>query len=323
MLHILLLILKIIGIVFLCILCLLVLGICCMLFVPVRYRVEVSRREGEGEPPVTVQIKVTWLLHMVNLLVRFTGTLFVRARILLFTVFRLPQKEKKKDRKRRREMGKNRTGIEASEEKEETACGETDAETGTQAQDMATDGVSQSREAAGEATDKASADKPSMPARLRALPEILKRIFEKIIDLVENIQYTIRNICDKISSILERITYYQEILESETFKSSFALCKGELIAIAKSLKPKKCEVSLIVGMEDPASTGQILSVFGMLYPLLGGYVDVTGDFERKRLEGRIFLKGKLRFFTFLRVAGRIYFNKDIKKLYRLLKKEAV
>ncbi len=76
-------------------------------------------------------------------------------------------------------------------------------------------------------------------------------------------------------------------------------------------------------MDDPAATGEILAVWGMLYPVIGGYVDVAGDFERKRLEGHLLLKGKIRFFTFLRVAVKIYFNKDIRKLYKLLKKEAV
>ena len=46
MLHILLLILKIIGILLLCLLGLLVLGTVCVLFVPVRYRIEAERREG-------------------------------------------------------------------------------------------------------------------------------------------------------------------------------------------------------------------------------------------------------------------------------------
>lgn len=68
MLHILLLILKIIGIVLLSILGILLLGIICALFVPVRYRIEAVRQEGEGQPPAAVRVKVTWLLHLINFL---------------------------------------------------------------------------------------------------------------------------------------------------------------------------------------------------------------------------------------------------------------
>ena len=86
MLHILLLILKIIGILLLCILGMLVLGVVCVLFVPVRYRIEVVRNEGDGEPPFGATVKITWLLHFVNVVVRFTGNLSVRARLLFFLV---------------------------------------------------------------------------------------------------------------------------------------------------------------------------------------------------------------------------------------------
>ncbi|MDE6406717.1 MAG: hypothetical protein K2M20_13815, partial [Lachnospiraceae bacterium] len=96
MLHILLLILKIIGILLLCVLGVLVLGIVCALFVPVRYRIEVVRKEGAGEPPVAATVKITWLFHFVNVLVCFTGSLSVRARLMLFTVFRLPKRKKRR-----------------------------------------------------------------------------------------------------------------------------------------------------------------------------------------------------------------------------------
>ena len=95
MLHILLLVLKIIGIVLLCILGMLILGTACALFVPVRYQIETVRKEGKGEPPVAITVKITWLLHFMNVLVRFSGSLSVRARLMVFTVFRLPKREKR------------------------------------------------------------------------------------------------------------------------------------------------------------------------------------------------------------------------------------
>ncbi len=163
---------------------------------------------------------------------------------------------------------------------------------------------------------------PSFMDKLRALPVILRQIIDKIRGLFENIQYTIRRFCDRIKFILDNIQYYKKLVESDTFQNSFGLCKGELVTILKSLRPQKFEAGLVVGMDDPAATGEILAVCGMLYPLLGGHVDVAGDFEGKRIEGRVFIKGKIRVWTFLRAAVRIYFNKDIKRLLRLLKKEA-
>lgn len=324
MLHILLLILKIIGIVLLCLLGVLVLGIVCALFVPVRYRVEAVRKEGEGEPPVILRVKVTWLLHFVNLVLRFDGSLFVRARIMIITLFRMPKKERRIKKEKR--GTKNVTGPEetagnegAREESGKDASAEQaeSPETTPEKQERA---KVQPEESIETAKEDAPEKKPSFLDKLRAVPEILRGVFSKIKGLFENIQYTIRKFCDKIKSASDTIEYYRGVIEGESFQRSFALCKGELLRIGKSLKPQKFQARLIVGMDDPAATGQILAYCGMLYPLLGGYVDVAGDFERKRLEGHVLVKGKLRFFTFLRVAVRVYFNKDIRKLYKLLKK---
>lgn len=358
MLHILLLILKIIGIVLLVILGTLLLGIACALFVPVRYRIEAVRKEGEGEPPVAVRVKVTWLLHLINLLVCFNSEIFVRVRIFLITIFRMPKKERhrcktEKEGKNRKKRGRERAdktkrqeaGAESGHQPEISVeavredgtsqkSGEGDSRTNQAQEDV----VSQERsgnfaemtqtwtddEEQEESEESAEAQKkPGLLDKLRALPKILRALFAKIRGLFENIEYTINSFCDKIRSVSDTIEYYREIVEGEPFKRSFALCSGELLAVFKSLRPQKLEASLIVGMDDPAATGEILAVCGMLYPLIGSHVDVRGDFENKRLEGQVLIVGKLRAFTFLRTAVRIYFNKDIRKLYRLIKKEAV
>lgn len=343
MLHILLLILKIIGIVLLSILGILLLGIICALFVPVRYRIEAVRQEGEGQPPAAVRVKVTWLLHLINFLIRFDGELFVRVRISLLTILRIPKKERrrKKEKTKKQEDSVKQEDSEKQDKKEKPAQSKDEAESGLQ-ETTATESLPKLQERreeppaitqtlpeeestgpmeaedGGEEAD--TQEKPGFWDKLRAIPKILQRLFEKIRGFFENIEYTINKFCDKIRSISDTIEYYREVLEGEAFKRSFALCKDELATIVKRLKPRKFEASLIVGMDDPASTGEILAVCGMLYPIIGGHVDVRGDFEQKRLEGEILIVGKLRMFTFLRTAVRIYFNKDIRKLYRLLKR---
>lgn len=342
MLHILLFILKMIGIVLLCIVGVLLLGIACALFVPVRYRIEAVRKEGGGEPPVRVRVKVTWLLHLINLLIRFDGELVVRARILIFTVLRIPPKEKRGGKGRKREKAPTETAQTDSTAElgaamaEQAGTAEPDAAVAerpdtsqesrvkaseiTQARPEA-EGPEENREGDEDWEETAQAqEKPGVSDKLRALLMILQRLFEKIKGFFENIQYTISRFCDKIRSVSDTIEYYREVVEGEAFKRSFALCKGELLAAARSLKPRKFEASLIVGMDDPASTGEILAVCGMLYPIIGGHMDVRGDFENKRLEGQMLIVGKLRMFTFLRAMLKIYFNKDIRKLYRLLKR---
>ena len=334
MLHIILLILKIIGIVLLSIVGIILLAFVCVLFVPVRYRVRLMREEGENAPPVTAYVKVTWLLHLINVLIRYPGKVMVRARILIFTLFRIPDKDKKahkerksdKSSKEKRKKGKDQeqqeevpSEADVSEEKQEQTVSETQ-------EGAAVTAVPEPYEAFGGADedfteseeDSEDEENPSIFGKIRL-------IFKKMKEFFQNIRYTIRKFCDKIKSVLDNIQYYRELLEGEPFRNSMELCKKELSWMFKKLKPDKFEADLVVGMEDPAATGEILAVCGILYPLIGPHIRVVGDFEceKMRLEGRLYIRGKIRAFTFLRILIRIYFNKNIKQLIKILKKEAV
>lgn len=333
MLHIILLILKIIGIVLLSILGILILAIVCVMFVPVRYRIRVIREEGEDKPPVTAYIKITWLLHLVNILIRYPSKVIVRVRILIFTLFRIPGKEKKtnKTEKVRKSEKKEKTKQEKTHEEHKDTKPDESADI-HQTDKMNSRTVSEERGAAvSTATEVPETEqgefeeKKSLIAKIRNIIDKIKQIVEKIKAFFENIQYTIRKFCDKIKAASDNIQYYREVLESDPFRQSLQMCKGELGWVFRKLKPDKFEADLIVGMEDPAATGEILAICGMFYPIIGQHVRVVGDFacEKTHIEGRLYISGRMRVFTFLRTAIRIYFNKDIKKLIKLLKKEAV
>lgn len=384
MLHIILLILKIIGMILLGILGILLLALLCALFVPVRYRIEVTRTQDEGSPPFEARIKVTWLLHFVNILIRYPAEVVLRVRIMLFTLFRFPEKdraegqrrtgarEKKKRKdtvrtddakteKRRVESasaqhntdktekeavkspdvaeGKrkpelpakpaapakkdewNRWDTDVSCQFEETLNEDTQSVVPAGTEDA---GGTAYREAGSEQEESSEQPKASLLGKIKVLFDKIRQIIAKIKSQFENIQYTIRKLCDKIKSTLDNIQYYRQVLESDAFKHSFGLCREQIGYIIRKLKPDRFEADFVVGTGDPASTGEVLAIWGMLYPLIGQHVRIVGDFacDGLRVEGRLYIKGKIRAFTFLRVAIRIYFNKDIRKLIRLLKKEA-
>ena len=342
MLHIILLILKIIGIVLLCMIGILLLAVACVLFVPVRYKIKVGREEGEGNPPVTVYVKVTWLLHLLNILIRYPSEMIVRARIMIFTIFRLPGEESRGKKRDKTPAAKKTKQKKAEETPPVPDVAADDQEPFIQTQpvrrdeeDAAMPAVSVDYKAfGGEEKDLADYEKPQEPedeenkslfAKIKAVFTMLTQICEKIKGFFQNIQYTIQKICDKIKAVSDNIQYYRGVLESDYFRRSLSLCKEELAWVLKKVKPNKFEADLIVGLEDPAATGEILAVYGILYPMIGRHVRIAGDFECEKIhaEGRLYIRGKIRVFTFLRVVVRVYFNKDIKKLIRLLKKEAV
>ena len=330
MLHIILLILKIIGIILLCVVGILLLVTACVMFVPVRYRIRLTREEGDDKPPVVVYAKVTWLLHLVNVLVRYPAELIVRARILVFTLFRIPKKEKKAGRKAAKE--KKKTGKKSEKEKkQENENASTISEEGEGLGSSVVTKEDTLHEESGEDSGQCkenqeeAKEKVSLSAKIRQVFTKIRQTIEKIKEFFQNIQYTISKFCDKIRAVSDNIQYYREVLESDSFRQSATLCKRELVWVLKKLKPDKFEADFIVGMEDPAATGEILAICGMLYPLIGQHIQVVGDFdcEKTHIEGQLYIRGRIRVITFIRTAVRIYFNKDIKELIKLFKKEDV
>lgn len=358
MIHILLIILKIIGIILLVLLGLALLAVLVVFFVPVRYQVQISRREGEGEPPVSVRAKVTWLLHLLHGRICYPAEQPVRICLAFYPLFTVPPKEKKsRSLSRRKKRGSaaqdasdtgtedgireeaaeaagNKTPEETAEANEKIAQEETAEAAGKLAQEEAagisgnmaqveTAGISENmtQVETADITEDVLQDQAA-ETKLRKLWRKLQSFLHRGKDALTNIQYTITKLCDKIRNIMDNIQYYRAILEGDAFQNAIRLCRGELSELLCRLRPKRVRGSWVIGMEDPCLTAEILSAYGVLYPLVGQNIQVIGDFENRRLEGELFLKGKIRIFTFLKVFVRIYFNKNIKELMRQWKKEA-
>ena len=293
-LTVLLLILKILGIVLLVLLGILLALLLIVLFVPVRYQGSGYRKEGDPVP-VHVQLKVTWLLHFVRVSFIYPEEAFLKVKVLFFQI--LPAKEKKKKASNKKEAD----GKKLKTDKKEV---------GSDVSDTASD---QKISDEGNAADEDGGDDR------RTLSDFVRKLFSAI----RNIKYTIRKIYDKIKHIIHNIRYYIKILQTESFKRAFVLCREQLLRLMKIVLPRKVSGTFTIGMEDPAATGQILSIYGILYPLIGDSITVIPDFEKPVMEGSFRFKGKITAFTLIRIAAKIYFDKDLKRVICLFKKEAV
>lgn len=355
-------ILKMIGIVFLCILGLILLLIGLLLFVPVRYRITAQKDAEDELKAARVTVRVTWLLHLLNVCFAYPERAYVRIRVLFFTVFRSdrPKKEKEKKQKERSETT-HKTDRKGQKDPKEQRKKTQDQQTTPDGQKMldersTTDGPKmpdsqnepdgqkiqkeseehrcqgksqeQNRQSTQDdqsepkkhSSQEESPEQPDDQEKL-SFKERFLRIVSKVWEILKNIRYTIRKIYDKIMDIIGNIRYYTEILKSDLFKETFQKCSGELLKLLKSIAPRKVKGRLRIGMEDPATTGKILGYYGMLYPLIGDHIDVVPDFDQTVLEGNILIKGKITLFKAIKTGIIVYFNKDLRKLIQLWKRE--
>lgn len=293
-LTVLLLILKILGIVLLVLLGILLALLMIVLFVPVRYQGSGYRKEGDPVP-VHVQLKVTWLLHLVRVSFIYPEEAFLKVKVLFFQI--LPAKERKKKASNKKEADGKKPKTDKKEAEHDVRDTASDQKISDEGNTAVEDG----------GDDR------------RTLLDFVRKLFSAI----RNIKYTIRKIYDKINHIIHNIRYYIKILQTESFKRAFVLCREQLLRLMKIVLPRKVSGTFTIGMEDPAATGQILSIYGILYPLIGDSITVIPDFEKPVMEGSFRFKGKITAFTLIRIAAKIYFDKDLKRVICLFKKEAV
>ncbi|MDE6608855.1 MAG: DUF2953 domain-containing protein [Lachnospiraceae bacterium] len=163
---------------------------------------------------------------------------------------------------------------------------------------------------------------------IKAFAEKVTDFFEKIADIlrkiknaVKNIWYTIKRLCDRIVEVRNNINYYIEVFGEEETKQAFLICRQELNRIWKNIRPTKCRAELIIGTGEPDTTGYILAMHGILYPIIGNDIVIEPDFENQILEGKLFLKGRVTVFVLLRAVIKIYFDKNIRYFLKRFKRE--
>ena len=317
MLHILLmivlLILKIIGIILAAAIGILLLVLICGLFVPIRYYVTADGKLGEKHP-VRVEMKATWLLHMVNIVFSYGESARLRIRVLCFTLLDSAREKKKKKEKKGKKKKERNSDIkeDGNEEREEIE----NLKTESREKQPETEEIEETE------TDKAEVEIPALENEEKKNKSVFA-FFHKLLEALKNIEYTIQGICGKIKNVMENIRYYIDIVQGEAFRSVFRNAKKQLIWICRKVKPTRCRINLRAGMEDPATTGQIVAAYGILYPLVGGSVFLQPEFEEKVIEGDVYIKGKITGIIFLIAGLKIALDKNVWRLIKLLKKEGV
>lgn len=320
MVSIILTILKIIGISLLIILGIVILLILLVLFVPVRYRAVGSYAEGNAD----VSGKVRWLLGVFSLKIRYrNGQPFhIKAKVLFITIFDNLKKGKKPKRERKRKHASDeKPQIQAASSDEKEHVAEESIPEDVFVREAAADKdfdevVMPEAQRTPDEVEKDKAD--DEPARKITIIQKIKAFFAKLVEILANIKFTFHRIYDIMVKIRDNIKYYWELLQEESTKEAFGLCSKRLLKIIKNISPRKYEVKLHLGFEDPAVMGNVLAVWGMLYPFHMGKVDIEPEFDQKVLEGSFRLKGKMSIHIFLWTLWLLVTDKNIRQLRKQL-----
>ncbi|MBO4911678.1 MAG: hypothetical protein J5504_03055 [Butyrivibrio sp.] len=324
-------VLKVVGIVLLILLLIAILLVLLVLFVPIRYRIKGNYpksifKEGEGfdKDKAFLSIKFSWLLHVLS------GKFLYPKRpefvIRVFGIKIFPRKEKPVKEKPVKEKTKKKNKDDDTNT-DEVNDGKVIFKDGfvnkkenfndekTSLSEHIENNITEFKQQDNEITEEnfEDDDKESFFDKLKKVAKTALELLKKPKHVFEKNRYTISRVCDKIRMI-------KNTLENDIFKRAYSLVKGKLIRLLKMILPDKSRIELYLGMGDPATEAELMSVYGILYPVLYDKLKFTPDFENRALGADLDLKGHITVFTVIYCVAVCYFNKDVKKVINRFKK---
>ena len=139
----------------------------------------------------------------------------------------------------------------------------------------------------------------------------------KFCQAVRQFYSSMRSIFQKIRKKVEWFGEAKIFWYSENTQRMVCILKDNVLHLWRKLKPKVFRGHFLFGTGDPASTGEILGLFAILYAWYGNGVRIVPDFERKIWEGELFARGGISIFTLLMVYFRVFRSDE----WRCFKKE--
>lgn len=315
MIHVILTILKILGIVILVLLGIILLILLIVLTVPVRCRISGYYRDKSND--IYVKIDLSWLLHLV--LYRFVyhgGIQENDLKVSGITVY--PRKNddnrKKKKVRKKKSQKENTDGGKCSEDADINEKPENDSLTNNDIENTEIKKDTGSAAFSSEDADNIKTDDESFFEKLKkktaAVLNKIKLFFIKIRDKIKN-KY--QNIKDKAEGFIKKATdirsFIQDSENIEAFKNVLIGVKNLLV----HMRPRKMRINGTIGFDDPALTGQLFAVLGILYPYYGKNANVTASFDEKIIDVEFDIKGRLMLMYAVFIVARLLGNERIRK----------
>lgn len=304
-----LLILKIIGIILLSIISLLLIIIALILFVPIRYRIIANKFEDSD---FYAEIKLTWLLHFINILIKYTDDLYYRVRVILIPIKKSDNLKKHKKNSKKIEPDSDDTkSIDEGENISDESVNE----------DISDNEISKDKEEIVSTSDLDENDDDNINFdENKGIIYKIRFVLTKFFEFLFNIKEKLNEAYNTVVNIVKDIDYYINALKDERNKKVISLCLSQASSIINNIKPKVFNGNLTIGIDDPYTMGQILSIYGILFPIIHDKITINPVYDKEVIEGDLYIKGRISVFVLIRAAIKIYFNRDYKRMIKIFKK---
>ena len=310
--------LRIIGILVLAVILLVLVVVLLVLFCPLRYKAVITR---ELSDPPKGFVRVTWLLHLLSVRVEFDEELDYRIRVLGFSLL------KGKDDLASKNQGHGDAEEKASEkapEKEpekapEKAPGKAFGKVPEEAEEKS------SRQTTDKKTEESKSEESDQVTEhredkfRRTIGERIAELLQKLADFIEKISSYPDMILEKVDEWQQKKEKWLKHFQDEQHRTAIKALFGTAGSVLMHIKPRRLKIDGRLGFDDPAVTGQVFGLIGMLMPLYGETIHLEAIFDEAVAEGRLEARGRIRIGTLIYLLIRVIGKKEVRRLITQVK----
>jgi len=304
--------LRIIGILILAVLLLVLVVLLLVLLCPVRYKAAVTR---ELSDPPKGYAKATWFLHLLSVRVDYNENLDYRIKVLGFTLLKGQDVLDSENRD-----GDEETFDKASDEsvsESEPVTTDKDVVRPTdKSLDQSVEGVKP--KISEKAVDTKAEERNVDNSRL-TIAERVAELLQKLADFIEKIFGYPELLLEKLDEWQQKKEKWLKYFQDEQHRAAVKAVFGTTGSVLMHLKPRKLRIDGRLGFDDPAVTGQVFGLIGMLMPLYGETIHLEAVFDRAVAEGSLEAQGRIRFGTLVYLLIRLIGKKEVRRLITQVK----
>ncbi|WP_105614992.1 DUF2953 domain-containing protein [Vallitalea okinawensis] len=301
-LMILLTILKVIGIVLVSIVGFILLLILIVLFVPIRYE-----GEFEYDEELTLKAKVSWFLKLFSIKWEYINNeMHIKIRVIKLLKDKNKEKTDNNPVKEVRDKAPNKVDNKIVDDKTVDKDLDSDKDDDKVIPELV--------------TEYRQAD--NIPSETKKeIKKTERQVKDKGFENQSTIEHKTKKKRNKTKykkktktqepSILDKI---KAVYQHEDREAVFRSCKKSLIKLLKHIKPRKFNISLVVGFEDPSNTGYVLALDGVLKPFIdkNNHLQIQGEFNNEIFEGKGYFKGRIYLYYITLIAGKLLLDKKVR-----------
>ena len=151
-------------------------------------------------------------------------------------------------------------------------------------------------------------------ALLEILLAFLPDKLERICDIISALFKRFKAFRGRLAELIDNAEFYIAFLDDANTREQLENIRTETLKLLDHIKPKKMNVIVVAGSDDPEIAGQILAALAVGQVFLNNRFCVTPCFERDVLDFDITMRGRAVVFVLLLIAGRVFLNKGFKQM---------